>query len=199
MPLVFMHRQRQARALGQDNAVSQFRPGDPRFVCRHLAIPDRHPERRDALQALYDGRAYEPPLASSLSLRNLCARSAELGELLDAHLNAEDVPTFTDWVLHRVILVGIEAPSRDCGFQIFESMNDRGARLTPVDLLKSYLLSNVRSEADVTAVRTPSTPLAGLAPRRSSTPGKTTRSLGSAMTPDLISCTTRSSYTAGQR
>jgi hypothetical protein len=43
-----------------------------------------------------------------------------------------------------VILVGICAPSRDSGFRIFESMNDRGTRLTPIDLLKSYLLSHVR-------------------------------------------------------
>ena len=28
-------------------------------------------------------------------------------------------------------------------FRIFESMNDRGTRLTPVDLLKSFLLSHV--------------------------------------------------------
>ena len=33
-------------------------------------------------------------------------------------------------------------------FRIFESMNDRGARLTPVDLLKSHLLSHVGADEE---------------------------------------------------
>ncbi|WP_433458332.1 GmrSD restriction endonuclease domain-containing protein [Micromonospora sp. CA-248212] len=141
--LIFMHLYRQALALGNRNAVDKLvrvirepHVGGWRF---RINIA----ERRDALQALYDGRDYDPPLASSLSLRNLCTRSEELRELLEARIEAEDVPSFVDWILNRVLLVGIEAPSRDSGFKIFESMNDRGARLTPVDLLKSYLLSRV--------------------------------------------------------
>jgi hypothetical protein len=49
-----------------------------------------------------------------------------------------DGAEFADWLLSRVVLVGIQAPSRDSGLRIVESMNDRGARLTPVDLLKSF-------------------------------------------------------------
>ncbi|MEQ3553883.1 hypothetical protein WIS52_25695 [Pseudonocardia nematodicida] len=41
-------------------------------------------------------------------------------------------------------MVGIEASDRDSGFRIFESMNDRGARLTSVDLMKSFLLSRAK-------------------------------------------------------
>jgi hypothetical protein len=142
--LIFMHLRRQARTLGQDDAVAQLdrvirerRAGGWRF---RIDIQ----ERRDLLQALHDGRDYEPPRhGASLSLRNLHARSLELEQLLTARLDAEDVPRFTEWLLDRVILVGIEAPSRDAGFRIFESMNDRGARLTAVDLLKSFLLSHV--------------------------------------------------------
>ncbi|MGD0246649.1 MAG: DUF262 domain-containing protein [Streptosporangiaceae bacterium] len=58
-------------------------------------------------------------------------------------LEAGDISRFVEWLLARMILVGIRAPSRDSGFRIFESMNDRGTRLTPVDLLKSFLLSHV--------------------------------------------------------
>jgi uncharacterized protein with ParB-like and HNH nuclease domain len=63
--------------------------------------------------------------------------------LLEDRLEAADLSRFVEWLLARVILVGIRAPSRDSGFRIFESMNDRGTRLTPVDLLKSFLLSHV--------------------------------------------------------
>ena len=48
-------------------------------------------------------------------------------------MEAGDLSRFVEWLLARVILVGIRAPSRDSGFRIFESMNDRGTRLTPVE------------------------------------------------------------------
>lgn len=147
--LIFMHLQRQARALQQkdaearlDRVVRESHRGGWRF---RIDIQ----ERKELLQALYDGRAYELPRhGASLSLRNLHARSLELEQLLDARLDADDVPRFAEWLLDRVILVGIRAPSRDAGFQIFESMNDRGARLTAVDLLKSYLLSRVGQDEE---------------------------------------------------
>lgn len=100
-------------------------------------------ERRSALSAYYDGRDFEPPMNASLSVRNLHARSREIVELLDATISAEALPDFARWLLNRVVLVGIRAPNRDNGFRIFETMNDRGARLTSVDLLKSFLLSRV--------------------------------------------------------
>ncbi len=100
-------------------------------------------ERRDALHALYHGRVYEPPRNASLSLRTLWRRSKEISELIDARLEGETCGPFVDWLLNHVVLVGIQALSRDNGFRIFESMNDRGAQLTQVDLVKSFLLSSV--------------------------------------------------------
>jgi hypothetical protein len=46
----------------------------------------------------------------------------------------DTLPRFVDWLLDRVVMVGIRAFNRNHGFKIFESMNDRGARLTSVDL-----------------------------------------------------------------
>jgi Protein of unknown function DUF262/Restriction Enzyme Adenine Methylase Associated/Protein of unknown function (DUF1524) len=102
-------------------------------------------ERHEALNALYSGNAYELRPNASLSLRNLWHRSNEIADLLDERLDAESCPLFVTWLLNNVVLVGIQALSRDNGFRIFESMNDRGAQLTQVDLVKSFLLSNVGS------------------------------------------------------
>ncbi|MEV7624102.1 DUF1524 domain-containing protein [Actinoplanes sp. NPDC089786] len=110
-------------------------------------------ERRPALQRWYDGNDFQPDAGDSISLRNLAARSDELRELLDSRLDAADLTTFVEWLLSRVTLVGIRAPDRDSSFRIFESMNDRGTRLTPVDLLKSFLLSRVREGEEDLNVR----------------------------------------------
>jgi hypothetical protein len=141
--LIFVHLYRQALALDRrdtedklNRVIRSTSEGGWRF---RIDIE----ERRKALQRWYEGDDFQPEAGASLSLLNLAARSDELSELLGDRLEADDVSSFVDWLLARVILVGIRASSRDSGFRIFESMNDRGTRLMPVDLLKSFLLSHV--------------------------------------------------------
>lgn len=98
-------------------------------------------ERAPLLKALCDGAPFELPSGSNPSLRNLWARSRDIEEEFPTELLGEALPYFHDWLLNRVGLVGIEALDRGNGWEIFETMNDRGTRLSPVDLLKSYLLA----------------------------------------------------------
>jgi hypothetical protein len=122
-----------------DTTIRTFAEGEQRY---RIAIP----ERVKALDAFYEGRRFEPPQGSTLSVRNLVQRGREIQELLDQHLDADSRPEFAVWLLNNVVMVGIRSPSKDSAYRIFETMNDRGARLTSVDLLKSYLLSHVRRE-----------------------------------------------------
>jgi Protein of unknown function DUF262/Restriction Enzyme Adenine Methylase Associated/Protein of unknown function (DUF1524) len=103
-------------------------------------------ERVPALNAFYQGRPYEPPGNATLSVRNLTSRAREIEELLDQQLDTEARPGFAVWLLNHVVMVGIRAPSQDNAYRIFETMNDRGARLTSTDLLKSFLLSNAHGD-----------------------------------------------------
>ncbi|MFF4849314.1 DUF262 domain-containing protein [Streptomyces sp. NPDC001194] len=100
------------------------------------------PERDACMESLLRGRDFVPPSAASLSVKNLWARGCDLAEDFPATLRGEPLPYFVDWLLHRVCLVDIRAHDRDNGWEIFETMNDRGARLTPLDLLKGFLLSH---------------------------------------------------------
>ncbi|MBO3682647.1 DUF262 domain-containing protein [Streptomyces sp. NEAU-YJ-81] len=86
---------------------------------------------------------YETGLGDSLSRRNLWARSQQIEAQLAEELDADKLDRFTDWLLDRVVLVGIRGANQDHGYRMFETMNDRGTRLTAVDLLKSHLLANV--------------------------------------------------------
>ena len=53
------------------------------------------------------------------------------------------MPYSTDWLIENVHLVEITAYSDDDAYTIFETMNDRGLRLTATDMLKGYLLANI--------------------------------------------------------
>ena len=57
-----------------------------------------------------------------------------------------------DWLLENVHLVEIEAFSDEDAYTIFETMNDRGLSLSLPEMLKGYVLANVRHEDDQRSV-----------------------------------------------
>lgn len=103
-------------------------------------------ERKLILEAIFKGQAYTLPDRASISLRNLWERSEDLGEDLPEELRGDALPYFCDWLLDRVCMVGIKAANRDQGWEIFQSMNDRGRRPGPIDLLKGFLLAEAGGE-----------------------------------------------------
>ena len=126
-----------------DNMICTVQYGVPTFT---VHVDEREP----ALRQLRAGREYPVTETTPLAVRNICQRYRDLVEALPNGLRGPALPYFVDWLLERVFLVEIMARDRDHGWEIFESMNDRGARLTPLDLLKSFLLS--RTDKDHSAL-----------------------------------------------
>jgi hypothetical protein len=126
-----------------DNMICTVQYGVPTFT---VHVDEREP----ALRQLRAGREYPVTDTTPLAVRNICQRYRDLVEALPNGLRGPALPYFVDWLLERVFLVEISARDRDHGWEIFESMNDRGARLTPLDLLKSFLLS--RTDKDHSAL-----------------------------------------------
>lgn len=101
------------------------------------------PDRNDCMQSLFEHGEFEPPPDAVESVRTLVARYAELDALFPQELKGEVLPFFIDWLKDRVQLVQITAYNDDDAYAIFETMNDRGLKLTPADMLKGYLLANM--------------------------------------------------------
>ncbi len=78
------------------------------------------------------------------SVQNIAARFADLDELFPDDLRDRALPFFIDWLTGHVHLVEITAFSDDDAYTIFETMNDRGLSLTPADMLKGFLLANIK-------------------------------------------------------
>ena len=97
------------------------------------------------MEALYTDTQYDSRSKSS-SIQNIVARYTDIATLFPADLTGKALPYFIDWLTKNVILVEILTYSDDDAYTIFETMNDRGLSLTPTELLKGYLLSNVSEE-----------------------------------------------------
>lgn len=126
-----------------DNMICTVQYGVPTFT---VHVDEREP----ALRALRAGRDFAVTDLTPAAVRTIGQRYRELVDDFPPALRGEALPYFVDWLLERVFLVEISARDRGHGWEIFESMNDRGARLTPLDLLKSFLLS--RADKDHNAL-----------------------------------------------
>lgn len=110
------------------------------------------PERNDCMEALYTRRSFDPE-GKSESVQNLYSRYKDLEELFPNELKGKTLPLFIYWLKEKVKLIEIIAYADEDAYTIFETMNDRGLSLSPTDMLKGYLLSNIdnpekRHEAD---------------------------------------------------
>jgi len=100
------------------------------------------PERAACFEALFNKQTYNSSDADE-SVRNMVDRYADIEEQFPESLKGPALPYFIDWLLERVELVEIAANSDDDAYLIFETMNDRGRPLSPTDMLKGYLLTNI--------------------------------------------------------
>ena len=102
--------------------------------------------RDDCMKALFERGRFDATEHPDLSVRNLADRYADIQELFTGELPKNSLPYFVDWLTRNVDLVEIEASTDDDAFTIFETVNDRGVNLGQVDILKSYLLANIKND-----------------------------------------------------
>ena len=100
------------------------------------------PERLPCMEALFDGRPFDED-GEPESVQNIINRYQDIVELLPEEVTNEALPFFIDWLTENVNLVEITAYSDEDAYTIFETMNDRGLSLSPTDMLKGLLLSNI--------------------------------------------------------
>ena len=111
------------------------------------------PDRVEIMQRLMDGEAFDYN-GKNESVQNIGARYANISDHLPEEVTGLALPFFVDWLLENVHFVEIEAYSDEDAYTIFETMNDRGLSLSLPEMLKGYVLANVRHEDDQRTVNT---------------------------------------------
>lgn len=136
--LILLHRRQGERAdrVKLEDLIYAERYGKRSF---NIAVP----ERGIAMEAIFKGETPEVSDASE-SVQTIAARYQDLEELLPEEINDEALPFFCDWLIDNVHLVEITASTDEDAYTIFETMNDRGLSLTPLDMLKGFLLANIK-------------------------------------------------------
>jgi uncharacterized protein with ParB-like and HNH nuclease domain len=102
-------------------------------------------EREDCLNAIKNNTTFEI-IGQPESVRNIYRRYQDIEDLILDALPEQSLPFFKDWLIDKVVFIRIEAQTEQDAHKIFVSMNDRGLSLTPVEMLKGYLLSEISDD-----------------------------------------------------
>lgn len=138
------------------NNLQKNKESENKVAIDHLIFSDRHgvrsfnihvDEREKCLNALYTDNFTNYDVAEEPeSVRNIFDRYQDISEIFPEDLREEALPYFIDWLIYNVDLVEISAYTEQDAHKIFVSMNDRGLSLTPTEMLKGFLLSEIKSD-----------------------------------------------------
>ncbi|HDR8214840.1 TPA: DUF262 domain-containing protein [Bacillus cereus] len=138
--LIFLHNiQKQSihRRVNVSELIFSERFGEKSF---NIDVEERTP----CMEALFNEHHFDFEGSSSESVRTIGARYEDIKYHFPDDLQDEALPYFIDWMINKVMIVHIEADNDEDAYTIFETMNDRGLSLNPTDMLKGYLLANIR-------------------------------------------------------
>ena len=100
-------------------------------------------EREVCLASLFETGDYDITNEQSESVINLYNRYKDIERIFPDELKGSSLPVFIEWLIDNVSLVEIRTDSEQDAHKVFVTMNDRGLRLTPTEMLKGYLLSEI--------------------------------------------------------
>lgn len=100
-------------------------------------------ERKACLQGLFENGEYDINNEKSESVINLYSRYKDIEKFFPDQLKEELLPLFINWLIYNVVLIEIRTDSEQDAHKVFVTMNDRGLRLTPSEMLKGYILSEI--------------------------------------------------------
>ena len=108
------------------------------------------PERVDCLNGLYEIGDYSKKDNETETIENICLRYDDINDLLAGEQEDGDfpdaLPHFIEWLKNKVFFIRIVTGNQGDAHKVFENMNDRGLRLSSVEMIKGHLLSQICDE-----------------------------------------------------
>lgn len=118
---------------------------------------DMDPARHRLFDLLVDGPQDEEELAAEVDsisdkdpgTERLWVLHQEIENCLEADITTNNLlPHFFDFLTECVCMFEIGVPREQDGHKVFVTMNDRGLKLSPIDLLKGFLLSSISTDEE---------------------------------------------------
>lgn len=103
-------------------------------------------DRQDCMNAIFNDTDFDTT-GTGESVKNLYGRYQDIQYVFPADITDDMLLHFCDWVAEKVFFIEIVATTEQDAHKIFVTMNDRGLSLTSTEMLKGYLLSEIKSDS----------------------------------------------------
>lgn len=102
-------------------------------------------ERQSCMNAIFNNSDFDITSACE-PVRNLYGRYQDIQDVFPEDIEDDMILHFCDWIVEKVFFIEIVATTEQDAHKIFVTMNDRGLSLTSTEMLKGYLLSEIKSD-----------------------------------------------------
>ncbi len=143
LTLLLMYLNNRLKAIGQSYSMIEAMIFSESFGTKsfNLNVDDRY----DCMEAIFSNREFDITDKGE-SVQNLYGRYNDIAELFPADITDDMLLYFCDWLAEKVFFIEIVATTEQDAHKVFVTMNDRGLSLTSTEMLKGYLLSEIKSD-----------------------------------------------------
>lgn len=104
-------------------------------------------DRADCMNAIFNDQPFDTTGVGE-SVKNLYGRYNDIIDVFPADDIKDDMLLhFCDWLAEKVFFIEIVATTEQDAHKVFVTMNDRGLSLTSTEMLKGYLLSEIKDDS----------------------------------------------------
>ena len=103
-------------------------------------------ERSECMDAIFHDKDFDTTNCGE-SVKNLYERYTDIESIFPKAISDEMLLHFCDWLAEKVYFIQIVATTEQDAHKVFVTMNDRGLSLTSTEMLKGYVLSEIKDDA----------------------------------------------------
>lgn len=104
-------------------------------------------DRSECMEAIFNDQPYDTTEVGE-SVKNLYGRYNDIIDVFpDDEIKDSMLLHFCDWLAEKVFFIEIVATTEQDAHKVFVTMNDRGLSLTSTEMLKGYLLSEIKDDS----------------------------------------------------
>lgn len=145
LTLLLMYLNNRLRSLGQNYSMIEQMIFSEAYGTKSFNINVE--DRADCMNAIFNDQPFDTTDVGE-SVKNLYGRYTDI---IDVFPN-DDITNnmllhFCDWLAEKVFFIEIVATTEQDAHKVFVTMNDRGLSLTSTEMLKGYLLSEIKDDS----------------------------------------------------
>lgn len=145
LTLLLMYLNNRLRSLGQNYSMIEQMIFSEAYGTKSFNINVE--DRADCMNAIFSDQPFDTTNVGE-SVKNLYGRYTDIIDVFpNDDITDNMLLHFCDWLAEKVFFIEIVATTEQDAHKVFVTMNDRGLSLTSTEMLKGYLLSEIKDDS----------------------------------------------------